>query len=131
MLAYLINYYVFLRDIMTQITEYLEKLKNTPELMEFNELMQLIDSNYIFTATEFSNGDLVNQAEQNQGSCKLFSFAKLHNLNQQQTLDCFGSYYRQDVLENPNADNHQNIRNFMKYGWDGIKFSGNAISQIS
>jgi len=131
MLAYLINYYVFLRDIMTQINEYLEKLKNTPESMEFNELMELIDSNYIFTATEFSNGDLVNQAEENQGSCKLFFFAKLHNLNQQQTLDCFGSYYRQDVLQNPDADNHQNIRNFMKYGWDGIKFSGNALSAIS
>ena len=115
---------------MTQINEYLEKLKNTPESMEFNELMELIDSNYIFTATEFSNGDLVNQAEENQGSCKLFFFAKLHNFNQQQTLDCFGSYYRQDVLQNPDANNHQNIRNFMKYGWDGIKFSGNALSAI-
>ena len=116
---------------MTQINEYLEKLKNTPESLEFNELMQLIDSNYVFRPTEFSNGDLINQAEQNQGSCKLFSFAKLHNLNQQQALACFGSYYRHDVLENPDADNHQNIRNFIEHGWDGINFSGNALSAIS
>ena len=128
MLAYLVNYYVFLWDKMKQINEYLEKLKKTPDSMEFNELMELIDSLYIFTPTEFSNGDLVNQAEQNQGSCKLFSFAKLHNLNQQQTLASFGAFYRQDVLENPDADNHQNIRNFIQYGWDGIKFSGNALS---
>ena len=128
MLAYLVKYYIFLWDKMKQINKYLEKLKNTPDSMEFNELMELIDSHYIFTPTEFSNGNLINQAEQNQGSCKLFSFAKLHNLDQQQTLACFGVYYRQDVLENPDADNHQNIRNFLKYGWDGIKFSGNALS---
>ena len=116
---------------MTQVNEYLEKLKNTPETMEFNELMELIDSNYIFTPTEFINGDLINQAEQNQGSCKLFSFAKLQNLNQQQTLACFGAFYRHEVLENPDADNHQNIRNFMEYGWNGINFSSNALSAIN
>ena len=116
---------------MTKINEYLEKLKNTPELLEFNELMDLIGSHYIFTPTEFSNGNLLNQADQNQGSCKLFSFAKLHNLNQQQTLACFGAFYRKDVSENPDADNHQNIRNFMEYGWSGINFSGNALSAIN
>ncbi len=116
---------------MKQLNEYLEKVKNSQETLEFNELMGLIDSHYIFTPTEFSNGNIINQAEQNQGSCKLFYFAKLHNLNQQQTLACFGAYYRQDVLENPDADNHQNIRNFMQYGWDGIKFSGIPLKQIS
>ncbi len=116
---------------MKQINEYLKKVKNCPETVEFNDLMELIDSNYIFTPTAFSNGDLINQAEQNQGSCKLFFFAKLHNLNQKQTLACFGAFYRKDVLENPDADNHQNIRNFMEYGWDGIKFKSNALQTIT
>ena len=33
----------------------------------------------------------------------------------------------EDVLENPQGTNHQNIRNFMKTGWDGIQFEGNAL----
>ena len=113
---------------MTQVNEYLEKLKNTPETMEFNELMELIDSNYIFTPTVFSNGELRNEEGENSGSCKLFSFAKLHALTVDETLACFGAYYREDVLENPRENNHQNIRNFMEYGWEGINFTENALT---
>jgi HopJ type III effector protein len=35
-----------------------------------------------------------------------------------------------DVLENPEATNHQNIRNFMKTGWAGISFEGTALTAI-
>ncbi|MCK5904092.1 MAG: HopJ type III effector protein, partial [Gammaproteobacteria bacterium] len=48
-------------------------------------------------------------------------------LDQQQTLACFGAYYRDDVLQNLKADNHQNIRHFMKNSWDGIVFDGDAL----
>ena len=34
----------------------------------------------------------------------------------------WGQYYR-DVLANPNMSDHQNIRNFFKYGWEGVDFS--------
>ena len=34
----------------------------------------------------------------------------------------WGQYYR-DVLATPTKDDHQNIRNFMKYGWDGVDFA--------
>jgi hypothetical protein len=27
-----------------------------------------------------------------------------------------------DVLENPNAYDHQNIRQFMEHGWGGVEF---------
>jgi hypothetical protein len=40
-------------------------------------------------------------------------------LNEEQTLFCFGQFY-QVVLNNPTGDDHQNIRNFMLYGWKGI-----------
>ena len=110
------------------IENFLEKLKNTPAEMDFNELMELVDTHYDFTEAAFDNGDLHNAAGENSGSCKLFSFAKLNGLSEEQALDCFGIYYRDDVLKNPDADNHQNIRNFMKTGWSGIKFDGEALS---
>jgi hypothetical protein len=30
------------------------------------------------------------------------------------TLSCFGAYYQEDVLGDPDGTSHQNIRNFMK-----------------
>lgn len=106
---------------------FLEKIKSTPEIIDFKETMEVIDANYEFTPTMFKNGELQNEAGQNSGSCKLFSFAHLHRLSSQQTLHCFGDYYRKDVLEKPEAKDHQNIRNFMKTGWDGISFEGVAL----
>ena len=58
---------------------------------------------------------------------KLFSFAKLQNLSKEETLACFGAFYFEEVLGDPNGTNHQNIRNFINLGWDGIKFEGNAL----
>ena len=40
----------------------------------------------------------------------------------------FGSYYRDDVLGDPSGEDHANIRNFMKYGWDGVLFDSNALT---
>ncbi|MHC4320680.1 MAG: HopJ type III effector protein [Planctomycetota bacterium] len=106
---------------------FLQKLKDSPENIEFNDTMSIIDSLYVFTSTSFQNSDLVNGAGQNSGSCKLFSFARLHNLTPEQTLACFGSYYRDDVLKHPDNRDHQNIRNFMKTGWSGIEFDSEPL----
>jgi len=106
---------------------FLQKLKDSPESIEFNDTMSIIDSLYVFTPTSFRNGDLVNEAGQNSGSCKIFSFARLHNLTPEQTLTCFGSYYRDDVLNHPDNRDHQNIRNFMKTGWSGIEFDSELL----
>jgi hypothetical protein len=106
---------------------FLQKLKDSPENIEFNDTMSIIDSLYVFTPTSFQNSDLVNEAGQNSGSCKLFSFARLHNLTPEQTLACFGSYYRDDVLKHPDNRDHQNIRNFMKTGWSGSEFDSEPL----
>ncbi len=111
------------------IETFLKSLKDHPETVEFNDLISVIDNHYDFTPTQFSNGELVNKAGENEGSCKLFSFADLYQLTQEQTLACFGAYYRDDVLQYPDADNHQNIRNFMKTAWAGIRFEGDALSE--
>jgi len=112
-----------------KIKSFLEALKNSSEFKCFNELMLLIDEYYHFTPCAFKNGDLQNQTGENSASCKLFYFAKLHNLTKEETLACFGAYYREDVLKNPQDDNHQNIRNFMAFGWQGIVFAGEALTQ--
>jgi hypothetical protein len=87
----------------------------------------VIENHYNFTPTAFKNGDATNEAGQNSGSCKVFSFAKLQGLTVEQTLHCFGDFYRVDVLQHPDAQDHQNIRNFIKYGWEGIVFDAPAL----
>lgn len=111
-----------------ELNAFLQRLNDTPESIAFSDTMAVIDALYAFTPTAFKNGSSFNEAGQNNGSCKLFSFAKLQGLSQQQTLACFGDYYRKDVLGNPEGTDHQNIRNFMKSGWDGIKFEGEALT---
>lgn len=106
----------------------LDQLQNAPENIQFNDVIAYIDQHFNFTPTKFTNGKLVNEANQNNGSCKIFSFAKLNKLSKEEALALFGDYYRKDVLENPDAEDHQNIRNFMKYGWDRISFEGEALS---
>ena len=118
---------------MMKMTLFLEKIKkNIP--VSFDETIAIITENYMYEATEFSNGlnedTLLNKAGTNEGSCKIFAFAKIHLLNQQQTLNLFGDYFRLDVLNDPQGTSHQNIRNFMKYGWPGIIFQGAALTVI-
>ncbi|MCJ8318502.1 MAG: HopJ type III effector protein [Colwellia sp.] len=103
------------------------KIKQQPLNVNFDEVIQVIEDNYQYTPTLFINGALENQASTNEGSCKIFSFAKLHALSQEQTLNCFGRYYREDVLGYPNGTDHGNIRNFINSGWDGLKFSSLAL----
>ncbi|WP_417606943.1 HopJ type III effector protein [Oceanimonas baumannii] len=110
------------------IKELQAKLADAPETIEFAEVMALVDSLYEFHPVAFTNGDQYNEAGQNNGSCKLFAFARLQGLNEQETLSCFGAFYRDDVLGNPDGDDHQNIRNFIKTGWLGIEFHGDALS---
>ena len=110
-----------------QIDAFLTGLNNAPEHITFSDTIETVDANYDFTPTTFHNGDLLNLAGQNSGSCKLLSFARLHNFSVEQTLQCFGDYYRVDVLQHPDATDHQNIRNFIRNGWDGVKFEGQAL----
>jgi hypothetical protein len=108
------------------LTQLITQLNQQPA--DFKTLIDTIDQHYHFTPTAFKNGDTYNAAGQNNGSCKLFAFAQRHQLSQQATLNAFGAYYTQDVLNHPEGDDHQNIRNFMQYGWAGIQFEGEALT---
>lgn len=109
------------------IEDFLSKLRSNPESIAFTDTIATVDANYNFTPTRFTNGTAVNEAGTNSGSCKLFSFAKLQALSKEETLACFGDYYRVDVLQHPEATNHANIRNFMVTGWEGISFDAEAL----
>ena len=111
-----------------KIASFLEKLKQTPSAITFPETIAVIEENYDFTPTAFDNGTQHNAAGENSGSCKLFAFAKLQKLSQAETLACFGGYYFDEVVGNPEGTNHQNIRNFIKTGWNGIQFEGEALT---
>jgi len=106
-----------------------EQLEKSAEEIQFKDVIAFIDEHYDFTPTKFTNGNTVNEADQNNGSCKVFSFAKINDLSKEETLNLFGEFYRKDVLQNPEGTDHQNIRNFIEFGWEGISFEGKALTR--
>lgn len=116
-----------------ELNAFLEQVKDG-HLVEFKDTIAVITQHYFYTPTRFTNGlgegAVTNEPGTNEGSCKIFSFARLHDLSEPQTLALFGCYYRDDVLGNPEGRDHGNIRNFMKYGWGGIRFEGEALRAL-
>ena len=94
---------------------------------KFADVLAFIEAHYQHTPTAFKNGAQSNAATENQGSAKVFSFAKLQGLNQADTLSLFAEHYAA-VLTTPDATDHQNIRQFMQHGWDGVTIDGTALS---
>ena len=109
------------------IPEFKTKLKTTPTAITFKETMQVIENYYTFNPTAFKNGDIINNAGENNGSCKLFAFAKHQKLRKEETLLCFGEHYK-NVLADKNGASHQNIRNFMQTGFKGLSFENEALT---
>lgn len=109
------------------LDDFFIQLSTEPDSISFTQTISTIDHYYDFTPMAFQNGELFNQAGENNGSCKIFAFGLLHQLSEPQTLQLFAEYYRQ-VLDTPKGNDHQNIRNFLCTGWAGISFSGNALS---
>ncbi len=96
------------------------------QTVPFNDVIEFIETHYQHTPTAFKNGEAFNEATQNQGSARVFAFAKLNNLSKGDTLYLFAEHY-QAVLANPAGTDHQNIRQFMANGWPGVVFEGEAL----
>jgi hypothetical protein len=111
------------------IEQFLKTLNEKPESIQFTDTMNVIDTYFNFTPCEFINGKQLNEANQNNGSCKLLAFSLLNKLSINQTLHCFGDYYRIDVLQHPKKDDHQNIRNLLIYGLEGVRFKNQALTK--
>ena len=108
------------------ISQFISKVKEQPQQLSFEDTMNVIEEHFDFTPSAFKNGEVVNKEGENSGSCKLLSFAQLQQLSKEETLYCFGQYYT-DVLKTPDGNDHQNIRNFMKTGWDGVSFDRDPL----
>lgn len=108
------------------IQDFKIKLKLSPSAILFSETMHVIEENFSFSPTAFSNGEMNNKLSENSGSCKLFAFAILQKFTKEETLFCFGEHYK-NVLDDANGTSHQNIRNFLKTGFDGLNFEGVAL----
>lgn len=98
---------------------------------DFEDSIAFIKEHYDYTPTAFDNGlgegAVHNAAGQNEGSCRIFAFARLNALSPADTLALFGRFYRVDVLQHPEGSDHGNIRNFIRHGWAGVRFAGEAL----
>ena len=110
------------------LISFIKQLQENPKTITFQDTIQVIEETYDFNPTAFKNGSHYNNIGENNGSCKIFAFAKLQNLSEEATLACFGAYYFEEVLNNPDGNDHQNIRNFMQTGLNGIQFEGEALA---
>jgi len=105
------------------IQQLLKQLKQNE--LSFNQVIDFINAHYQHQPTAFKNGNAFNEETQNQGSARVFAFAQLNNLSKEDTLSLFAEHYRA-VLNTPDGTDHQNIRQFMQHGWQGIEFKGQA-----
>ena len=71
-------------------SQLIEQLENTPENVEFDQVISIIAENYNYQPTSFTNGVddnmAINEAGTNEGSCKLFSFGLLNQLSDTEML---------------------------------------------
>ena len=115
------------------IDELIQQIKSQPDAVSFDDVIDTIDEYFDYTPTHFTNGQghdvLINQAGNNEGACKIFAFATMEGLSEAETLSCFGKYYREDVLQHPEGNDHANIRTFMRQGWSGIRFEQSALTR--
>ncbi len=115
------------------IDELVTQIKTQPETVVFRDVIDCIDEHFEYTPTHFVNGrghdQVINLPGSNEGSCKIFAFATTEGLTEKETLSCFGKYYQEDVLQNPEGNDHENIRTFMRQGWSGVQFEQSALLQ--
>ncbi|SFN14931.1 HopJ type III effector protein [Algoriella xinjiangensis] len=104
----------------------LEKLNNNEII--FADVLAFIDDNYNYTPTAFTNGNQENAIDQNQGSAKVLAFAKLNDYTENDTLKLFAEHYKA-VIKTPNGTDHNNIRQFMQNGWNGVSFENDVLTK--
>jgi len=108
------------------VKQLLEQLDS--KILRFTDILAYIDTQYTYTASAFQNGSQYNAENENQGSAKVLSFARLHNLSQADTLKLFAEHY-EAVQLTPQGTDHQNIRQFMQHGWTGLQFDRQVLQE--
>ena len=116
------------RVIRMNVDHLLKVINTDPESIEFTEVISTIDQYFTYQPTLFKNGALVNEAGENESTCKILAFAKIHDLDKEHTLACFGHFYRDEVKDHLHDVGHPNIRTFLVCGWRGVEFQGDALT---
>lgn len=79
------------------VSDFIAKL-STPSSVDFEDTMAIINEHYNYQPTAFSNGTgdskVTNDAGQNEGSCKIFAFAQLHELSQKRLFCVLVAFIR-------------------------------------
>lgn len=88
---------------------------------QFAATLAFINQWFEFTPSGFRNGSVINNADQNQGSCRVLAMALQLGFTAEQALKCFGEHYR-EVLATPAVDNHHNLRRLQRQGLVDILF---------
>lgn len=110
------------------VQDLLQQLREGANGIHFEDVMETIDRHYCYTPQRFVNGPFINEAGSNEGACRVFAFARLHQLTDEQTLACFGRFYR-DVRDAPDGQDHVNIRQFMRTGLSAVSFDGPVLEK--
>ena len=106
------------RSVPPPAKAFAEKVKRG-EPVTFEESIALIDEHYVYIEVPFKNGALTNAAGENKGSAKILAFGLITNMSKEETLRMFGEIY---TNLSPEGEDHMNIRNFIKNGFDGVVF---------
>ena len=88
---------------------------------KFTETIAMIEEYFDYSAVAFSVGEQKNAQGENEGSAKVFSFARFANLETEATLQLFCEHYA-SVVQSPDGTDHANIRAFMASGRSEVKF---------
>jgi hypothetical protein len=81
------------RAVPADCKAFAEKIKSGGTVT-FAETLKIIDDNYEYFAVPFKNGDLVNAANVNTGSAKVFSFGLMTKMDEASVLRLFGEIAR-------------------------------------
>ena len=94
---------------------------------KFSDVLAYIEARYQHTPTAFQNGAQHNAATENQGSAKVF-FCQVTRFRPSTNFKFICRALR-ICIGYPRGNDHQNIRQFMQNGWDGVKFEGQALTE--
>ncbi|GGJ82761.1 HopJ type III effector protein [Pseudomonas matsuisoli] len=94
----------------------------------FATTLEFIAEHYDYTPRAFANGEVHNDAGQNEGSCKTLGVALLEALSDDEALLAFGEHYRA-VLFEPEGTDHANIRALQRSGLSGVRFESPSITR--
>lgn len=107
------------RAVPPECKQFAEDVKANKLQPSMQDSLALVDKHYNYFEVPFSCAEVQNKANENIEAAKLFCFALMTQMNEEQTIRLFGGEGNM---------NDKNLQAFKKYGWSKVSFgSGLAI----